>query len=133
MRHARRLLVAADREHDDVRHRGHLHRLGDLATVLVGVARDDDVLGPRAADGDLAAFRVDDLRGVADACRDARENRLVVGRHTAIAAEQAAVRVRPDDGDRAELSEIEREEVAVVPEQRDGLARGVERELAIPR
>ena len=70
----------------------------------------DVVLLPGAADGDLAAFVVEHFDVGADALADAFEHRRAVLRLAAVAAEQFAVGVRADDGDRLELRDVERQQ-----------------------
>ena len=65
---------------------------------------------PRAADGDLAAFAVDHLRAVADPRSDAIEHRDLVLRHAAVAAQQRAIRIRPDHRDGLEFCQIKRQQ-----------------------
>ena len=111
-RFARGLLVAADREHDHVGLLRDLHGFGDLLAVLFRIARRRlRSCVPRAADGDLAAFAVEDLRAVADLVADALEHRDVVLRHAAVAAEQAAIGIGADHRDRFELASDRAEQV----------------------
>ena len=129
---ARRLLVAADGEHDDVR------PLGDLAP-------------PRRSAGGLPPGRSASRRPrvheppivILHPSRTAPSRRLPTRalmpsstvtsclRNAAVAAEQAAIGVRSDDGDGLDGVRVERQHVALVPEQRDRLARCLQREVAI--
>jgi hypothetical protein len=81
--------------------------------------------------GDLAAFGVKHFDAVADLGPDAFQHGDVVFRHAAVTAEQRAMRVRPDDRDGLQLRRIERGKVVFVLQQRDGLAGGLERQLAM--
>ena len=111
---------------------GDFDGLGDLLAVLGRIAGRHFVLAARSRRlRDLAAFAVEHVHAVADLGLDAVEHGDVVLGHAAVAAEQAAVGVRADDGDGLELRRVERREVAVVLEQRDRLARGLQRQLAM--
>ena len=89
------------------------------------------ILVPGTADGDLAAFAVGHLHPVADLRTDAFEQRGVKFRAAAVAAEQFAIRIRPDDRNGFDFARIERHQIIRVFEQRDGLARRLQREFAV--
>ena len=125
------LLVPADGQHDHVRLRRHLHRFRDQLCVILGITRRDRVLLPRAPHGDLAALRIGDLDPVAHFRPDASQHRGVERGLAAIAAQQHAVTVRPNDRKGANLLRIQRREAAIVLEQRDGLSRRLQSDGAI--
>ena len=60
------MLVAADGENNDVGLLGDFDRLGNLLPVFNGIAGNDRILIPVAADGDFAAFAVEYLGAVAN-------------------------------------------------------------------
>ena len=99
--------------------------------VLFRIARRHRILIPRPADGDLAAFAVEHLGVLADLRADALEHRNFVLRHAAVAAQQAAVGVGSNHGDGLDGVRVERGDLVLVLEQRDGLARGLQRQFAM--
>src|SRR5690242_2118653 len=102
---ARSLLIAADREHDDISLLGHFDCFGNLAAILFRIAGHDRVFAPGATNSDLATFAVEDFGAIADALFNSIEDCDVVTRNSAITTEQAPVRVRPDNSDGLQLLE----------------------------
>ena len=71
------------------------------------------------------------LGAVADVRADAVEYGDFVFGGVAVAAEQAAVGVRADDGDGLDLREIERGEVVFVLQKGNGFVRGLKGDFAV--
>ncbi len=84
-----------------------LDGFGDLPPIFFGIARDNFVLVPTAADGDLAAFAVEDLYLLASLLLDAVEHGDIMFGNAAVAAQQSAIRVGADNSDGLDLAEVE--------------------------
>ena len=128
---ARSLLVATDRQHDDIGPTSDSEGSRDLLAVFVGIAGDNLILVPRAATRDFAVFAVQHLDAAADLRFDAVEHGDVVLRHAAVTTEQTAVRIRADDRDALDGVRIQGQQIVPVFQERDGFTRGLQRELAI--
>ena len=111
----------------------HLHRLGDLPAVLVGIAGNHVVLVPRTADGDLAPL------GVAHRHAPARRASLdaLEHRHVVLAARRCSRRAAARCA-LGPITAIERSRAgssgstfALVLQQRDGLPGGLQGERAV--
>ncbi len=102
-RFARGLFVATDGEHDDVGLLRDFDGFGNLSAVFGRIAGNDFVLLPRAADGDFATFGVEHFDVLADLLTDAFEHGDVEFGSAAVAAEQRAVGIWPDDRDGFQL------------------------------
>src|SRR5689334_4830826 len=83
-RFARRLFVAANGEHDDIRFLRDLHRFSNLLAIFLRITRNNFINIPRSANGDLAAFAVKNLHLFADLGFDTVEHGHVVLRNAAV-------------------------------------------------
>ena len=91
---ARSLFVAADGQHDDIRLLGDLDSFMNLPAVVLRMAGRHQILVPRTAHGDFAAFAVGHLHPVAHLGADAFQQRGVKFGFATVAAEQFAVGIR---------------------------------------